>query len=160
VKKDEKVSAVAVQEEEEDLGETGRLFVRNLSYAVKHEELVELFSKHGDIAEIHISLNTENHVPKGYAFVQFVEPAAAAKALTALDGAIFQGRLLHVLPAKSPPKSDKPGNSNNKTGANSGFKRAKEDQQKQNAENSYNWNSLFMGVSFTCFFLTNNRVTQ
>ena len=40
---------------------------------------------------------------KGIALVQFAEPAGALAAKEALDGAIFQGRLLHVLPAHRPP---------------------------------------------------------
>lgn len=36
-------------------------------------------------------------------FVQFMNPADAAKALSALDGSIYQGRLLHLLPAYSAP---------------------------------------------------------
>ena len=40
---------------------------------------------------------------RGIALVQFAEPAGAAAAAAALDGAIFQGRLLHVLPARAPP---------------------------------------------------------
>ena len=48
---------------------------------------------------------------KGLAFVQYASQDAAAQALQALDGAIFQGRLLHVLPAHSQPgaaQSDQP----------------------------------------------------
>ena len=40
---------------------------------------------------------------RGIALVQFAETADAAAAAAALDGAIFQGRLLHVLPARAPP---------------------------------------------------------
>lgn len=40
---------------------------------------------------------------RGIALVQFAEPAGAAAAAAALDGAIFQGRLLHVLPARAQP---------------------------------------------------------
>lgn len=40
---------------------------------------------------------------KGIALIQFAEPAGALAAKEALDGAIFQGRLLHVLPAHRPP---------------------------------------------------------
>lgn len=39
---------------------------------------------------------------KGLAFVQYADSEAAAAALEALDGTIFQGRLLHVLPAHKP----------------------------------------------------------
>lgn len=34
-------------EEEEDVAESGRLFVRNLPYTCTEEELQELFAKHG-----------------------------------------------------------------------------------------------------------------
>ena len=42
---------------------------------------------------------------KGLAFVQYATAEAAAQALQALDGAIFQGRLLHLLPAHSQPNT-------------------------------------------------------
>lgn len=35
-------------EEEEDVSETGRLFIRNLPYTCTEEELKELFAKHGE----------------------------------------------------------------------------------------------------------------
>lgn len=35
-------------EEEEDVAESGRLFVRNLPYTCTEEELKELFAKHGE----------------------------------------------------------------------------------------------------------------
>lgn len=34
-------------EEEEDVAESGRLFIRNLPYTCSEEELKELFAKHG-----------------------------------------------------------------------------------------------------------------
>ena len=40
---------------------------------------------------------------KGIALIQFAEANGALAAKEALDGAIFQGRLLHVLPAHRPP---------------------------------------------------------
>ena len=40
---------------------------------------------------------------KGIALIQFAEADGALAAKEALDGAIFQGRLLHVLPAHRPP---------------------------------------------------------
>ena len=45
---------------------------------------------------------------KGLAFVQYATAEAAAQALQALDGAIFQGRLLHLLPAHSQPNAAPP----------------------------------------------------
>lgn len=40
---------------------------------------------------------------KGIALVTFEEAQPAEAARAALDGSFFQGRLLHVLPARPPP---------------------------------------------------------
>ena len=45
---------------------------------------------------------------KGLAFVQYASAEAATEALQVLDGSIFQGRLLHVLPAHSQPGAAHP----------------------------------------------------
>lgn len=41
------VSELKEDEEEEDVAESGRLFVRNLPYTCTEDELKELFTKHG-----------------------------------------------------------------------------------------------------------------
>ena len=45
---------------------------------------------------------------KGIALIQYAEAARALAAKEAMDGAIFQGRLLHVLPAHRPPPPKQP----------------------------------------------------
>lgn len=42
---------------------------------------------------------------KGFAFVQFVIPEDAGKALEQLDRHAFHGRLLHIMPARRQPGS-------------------------------------------------------
>lgn len=39
-------------EEEEDVSESGRLFIRNLPYTSTEEEIKELFTKHGQFCNI------------------------------------------------------------------------------------------------------------
>ncbi len=51
-----------------------RLFVRNLSYATTEEHLLQVFSRFGEIEEIHIPLNREMNSPRGIAFVLFKNP--------------------------------------------------------------------------------------
>jgi multiple RNA-binding domain-containing protein 1 len=41
---------------EADVAESGRLFLRNLSYAVSEEDLTNLFGKFGPLAEVHVPL--------------------------------------------------------------------------------------------------------
>ena len=46
---------------------------------------------------------------RGIALVQFAEAEDARTAREALDGSIFQGRLLHILPARLPPQQPEHG---------------------------------------------------
>ena len=46
---------------------------------------------------------------KGFAFVTFVFPEKAQCAVEALDGSVFQGRMLHLLPAKPKHSLDEDG---------------------------------------------------
>ena len=52
---------------------------------------------------MHIALCRTTKKSKGIALIQYAEAAGALAAKEEMDGAIFQGRLLHVLPAHRPP---------------------------------------------------------
>lgn len=43
---------------------------------------------------------------KGFATITFLLPEHAVRAYTELDGKAFEGRMLHLLPAKSKPSID------------------------------------------------------
>lgn len=106
-------------EEEEDVAETGRLFVRNLPYTCTEEEFKELFTKHGKkhkllehnllnifsfrkmnsllslnvtgpLSEVLFPIDNLTKKPKGFAFVTYMIPENAVRALAELDGHIFQ----------------------------------------------------------------------
>ena len=86
-----------------DVTETGRLFVRNLAYSVTEEELEELFERFGKLADVHLVTDSLTKKSRGIAFVLYVVPENAAKAMAALDGKAFAGRLLHILPGRNRP---------------------------------------------------------
>ena len=71
-----------------------RLYVGNLSYRVKEEELRSLFSKYGKVKALHLIRDRLTRRLKGYAFVE-MSPADAPRAL-ALNGIEFLGRKLVV----------------------------------------------------------------
>ena len=78
---------------------------------------------------------------KGFAYLLFANADSAVKAFKAMDGAIFQGRLLHVLPAgaKRESKVDE------YTLSKMPLKQQKRIKQKAQASSStFNWNSLYM----------------
>ncbi|KAJ8610885.1 hypothetical protein MRB53_038273 [Persea americana] len=86
------------------LRKSKRLFLRNLAYTVDETALREYIGSDDTIEEVHISRDKNTGSPKGTAFVLFNDSEAAYETLRRLDGSIFQGRLLHVMPAD--PKRD------------------------------------------------------
>ena len=76
-----------------------RLYVGNLSYQVKEEELRGLFSRYGKVKTLHLIRDRLTRRLKGYAFLE-MSREDAAKAL-ALNGTDFLGRKLVVSIAKA-----------------------------------------------------------
>jgi multiple RNA-binding domain-containing protein 1 len=53
------------------------------------------------ITEVMLPVDRNTRKVKGYAVVTFLVPENAAKAFVELDGSIFHGRMLHLLPGKA-----------------------------------------------------------
>jgi multiple RNA-binding domain-containing protein 1 len=126
---------------EEDIGDSGRLFVRNLSYDVTDAELRALFEPHGDLAEVHVPVDRDTRRTKGFAYVLFVMPADAVRAYEALDATIFQGRIMHVLPARNRAEWDEA-----MEATDASFKSQRERGKKTDSMRERSWNALFMGA--------------
>ncbi|KAL1517600.1 hypothetical protein ABEB36_001341 [Hypothenemus hampei] len=136
-----KVSKWKNQEEalknEEGIAESGRIFVRNLSYTATEKDLEDLFSKYGNLTELNMPIDIQSKQPKGFATITFMFPEHAVQAYTELDGTILQGRMMHLLPGKAKDKPESEETSN--------FKQKKIEKQKSQAGSSHNWNTLFLG---------------
>ncbi len=129
---------------EESIGESGRIYVRNLSYTCDENDLRELFAKYGTLSEFHMPIDSYTKKPKGFAFVTFMFPEHAVKAFAELDRIDFQGRLLHLIPAKAKPdKVELPFSIDD----GSSFKKKKEAEKKAQANSSHQWNTLFIGAN-------------
>ncbi|KMS99233.1 hypothetical protein BVRB_2g046710 [Beta vulgaris subsp. vulgaris] len=132
----------------EDVNEvlqTGRLFVRNLPYAATEDELSELFSKFGNIAEVHLVIDKETKRSKGFAYALYRAPRDALRALEELDNSIFQGRLLHVMPAKAKDSSLSQGAFVTEGKPKTLKEKRIEEKKASEAEGQTQaWNSLFM----------------
>lgn len=76
-----------------------KLYVGNLNYAVTNEELVELFSKYGEVKEVNIIEG------KGFGFVEMSSGEQAEKAKEALNSTDFNGRTMKVDEAR--PRRDR-----------------------------------------------------
>jgi len=160
----------------------GRLFLRNLPFTATEDDVRALFEEHRDSRElwelrsVHVVLDRVSRQSRGIALVQLSAPAgggaatpaegskaaadalgaAASAALRALDGSIFQGRLLHVMPARPAPEHEREGGGEEGAGGEDGargnggdtsFKAAREASRRAaagGAGDSKAWNSLFM----------------
>ncbi|XP_066187422.1 probable RNA-binding protein 19 [Sylvia atricapilla] len=130
-------------EEEEDLSESGRLFVRNLPFTSTEEDLEKVFSKYGPLSEIHFPVDKSTTKPKGFAFITYMIPEHAVKALAELDGQVFQGRMMHILPSTIRKEKTEDGDAEE----SSSYKKHKQAKDKANSASSHNWNTLFVGTS-------------
>lgn len=124
--------------------QTARLFLRNLPYSANEDDIRSLLEPHGDLEDVHIIVDKSTRKSKGYALVTFVESDNAVRAFNELDGSIFMGRLLHMLPGKAAPRQED-GLDPEVHASTSSYKKDKEEKLKQEqATNKVAWNTLFM----------------
>ncbi|KAI9835473.1 MAG: hypothetical protein M1819_002391 [Sarea resinae] len=122
------------------IAETGRLFIRNLPYDTSEDDLRPIFSI-GAIQEVHLPINASTGTTKGFAYIQYADPGSAQQAYRELDKKVFQGRLLHILPAAAKRNS----NFDEHTLAKLPLKKQKQIKRKAEAASSvFNWNSMYM----------------
>ncbi|XP_022151394.1 serine/arginine-rich SC35-like splicing factor SCL33 [Momordica charantia] len=85
-----------------DRGGRGRdlptsLLVRNLRHDCRPEDLRGLFGRFGPLKDIYLPRDYYSGEPRGFGFVQFVDPADATDAKYELDGQVLLGRELTVV---------------------------------------------------------------
>ncbi len=81
------------------------IYVGNLSYEVKQEDLTEIFAEYGTVKRVQLPTDRETGRMRGFAFVEMNSDAEEEAAITALDGAEWMGRDLKVNKAK--PREDR-----------------------------------------------------
>jgi RNA recognition motif-containing protein len=80
------------------------LFVGNLGSEVTHEELRRLFEAYGPVVQVHIIVDRDTGMPRGFAFVEMTDDADAEKAIKGLNGSILRDRTLNVNYARPRPE--------------------------------------------------------
>lgn len=139
-------SSSTLEDKKDEMLESGRLFVRNLPYAATEEELEEHFKKYGTVSEVHLVVDKDTRRSKGIAYILYTLPESAKRALEELDNSIFQGRLLHVMPAQLRKTLEKPEENILEGQRSKSFKQKREEERKSSeaSGNTRAWNSLFM----------------
>ncbi|CAK7227263.1 Multiple RNA-binding domain-containing protein 1 [Sporothrix bragantina] len=129
---------------EEQIRKTSRLFVRNLPYDANETQIQKYFAAFGTVQEVQLPV-TNSGVNKGYAMVLFASADVALAAFHNADGKTFQGRILHVLPAKAKKTASSAAELDEFALAKLPLKQQRMLKKKADAASStFSWNALFM----------------
>ena len=83
------------------------MYVGNLPWGATEEQIQNLFAEYGNVISVKLVTDRDTGRARGFGFVE-MEPDDARKAMSALDGAEFEGRNLRVNEAekkeKRPPR--------------------------------------------------------
>ncbi len=86
-----------------------KLYVGNLPYSFRDEDLQQAFSQHGSVSSAKVMMERDTGRAKGFGFVEMGSDAEAQTAINAMNGQQFGGRGLVVNEARPmeprPPRS-------------------------------------------------------
>jgi RNA recognition motif-containing protein len=85
---------------------SNKLYVGNLSFDTREEDLQELFAAQGEVISARVITDRDTGRPRGFGFVEMAQSEDAQKAIEALDGQEFMGRNLKVNLAQ--PRENRP----------------------------------------------------
>ena len=77
-----------------------RLFVGNISYAVREGELRALFASVGTVAQLKLFTHRDSGRSRGFGFVEMSTEEEARSAIERLNGRNLGGRILAVVEAR------------------------------------------------------------
>ena len=80
------------------------IYVGNLSYDMTDEELLTVFTEHGQVASARVITDRYSGRSRGFGFVEMLDDSEAQAAIEALNGKEHQGRTLTVNEAR--PRGD------------------------------------------------------
>ena len=75
---------------------SNKLYVGNLSYSVRDDDLQQQFSAFGGVQSAKVMMERDTGRSKGFGFVEMSSPAEAEAAIQGLNGKNFGGRDLTV----------------------------------------------------------------
>ena len=83
-----------------------KLYVGNLAYSVRDENLQQHFGEFGSVTSAKVMMDRETGRSKGFGFVEMSSDAEAQAAIRGMHGQSIDGRALVVNEAR--PKEDRP----------------------------------------------------
>ena len=95
------------------------IYVGNLSWNLKDQDLSNLFASYGEVTSAKIVTDKFTQRSKGFGFVEMPDDAAGQKAITELDGGVVEGRAIKVMVAKPREERSNAGNRPSYSNSNS-----------------------------------------
>jgi cold-inducible RNA-binding protein len=92
------------------------IFVGNLDFAATESAIRSLFEAYGTVDRVNLVTDRDTGRPRGFAFVEMTDSAAADRAIAALNGTDMGGRTLNINEAR--PKGE-----GGRGGSGGGFRR-------------------------------------
>ena len=83
-----------------------KIYVGNLPWSIKDDELREMFSSYGDVSSATVIMDKFSGRSKGFGFVEMANDGDAEAAMKALNDKDIGGRNLRVNEAR--PREDRP----------------------------------------------------
>ena len=84
-----------------------KLYVGNLAYSVRDENLQQSFAEFGSVTSAKVMMDRDTGRSKGFGFVEMGSPAEAQAAIRGMNGTAIDGRALVVNEAR--PREERPG---------------------------------------------------
>ena len=97
-----------------------KLFVGNLSFDTTQQELESLFAEMGELSDVFLPVDRATGRPRGFAFIEFVDTAAAKAAIERFNDYDLGGRNLRVNEAEERPQRQRPSSFSNSGGGGGG----------------------------------------
>lgn len=97
------------------------IYVGNLSYDVKENDLTQAFSEYGSVKRVQLPTDRETGRMRGFAFVEMGTDVEETAAIAALDGSAWMGRDLKVNKAR--PREERGSSGGNWSGENRSARR-------------------------------------
>jgi RNA recognition motif-containing protein len=119
------------------------IYVGNLPYKATEEDLRQVFEEFGTVTSTSIIIDRETGRPRGFAFVEMANDNEGAKAIEAMNGTEWLGRLLSVNEAR--PREQQPqrprgsfgGGGGYSGGGDSGFNRERSSEGRSGGGGGY-----------------------
>jgi RNA recognition motif-containing protein len=84
------------------------IFVANLNYKIRKENLEGIFAEYGEVTSSKIIFDRDTKRSKGYGFVEMPNEEQARKAISELNGAEWEGKVIMVKESEARPGSETP----------------------------------------------------